>query len=124
CAYRTLLPLRKRLSHWITGRGAPSGTHSIGRPAPGANSTFQLLDIPSRSWYTPFWQVLGRRAEGLPADNSIPATIGVWLSLVERCVRVAEVGGSNPLTPIFCCTPPKEGVGRWALGAGALHPKA
>ncbi len=24
---------------------------------------------------------------------------GVWLSLVERCVRDAEAGGSNPLTP-------------------------
>ena len=29
---------------------------------------------------------------------------GVWLSLVERCVRDAEAGGSNPLTPTspFC----------------------
>ena len=27
------------------------------------------------------------------------STVGVWLSLVERRVRVAEVGGSNPLTP-------------------------
>ena len=25
--------------------------------------------------------------------------VGVWLSLVERCVRDAEAGGSNPLTP-------------------------
>ena len=24
---------------------------------------------------------------------------GVWLSLVERCVRDAEVEGSNPFTP-------------------------
>jgi hypothetical protein len=24
----------------------------------------------------------------------------VWLSLVERCVRDAEVAGSNPVTPI------------------------
>lgn len=24
---------------------------------------------------------------------------GVWLSLVERCVRDAEVVGSNPITP-------------------------
>ena len=24
---------------------------------------------------------------------------GVWLSLVERCVRDAEARGSNPLTP-------------------------
>src|SRR5450830_1553381 len=27
------------------------------------------------------------------------STVGVWLSLVERCVRDAEAGGSNPLTP-------------------------
>ena len=26
--------------------------------------------------------------------------LGVWLSPVERCVRVAEVPGSNPGTPI------------------------
>ena len=24
-----------------------------------------------------------------------------WLSLVERCVRDAEVAGSNPVAPIF-----------------------
>ncbi len=24
---------------------------------------------------------------------------GAWLSLVERCVRDAEIGGSNPLAP-------------------------
>ena len=24
---------------------------------------------------------------------------GAWLSLVERCVRDAEAGGSNPLAP-------------------------
>jgi hypothetical protein len=29
----------------------------------------------------------------------LPLLFGVWLSLVERSVRVAEVGGSNPLTP-------------------------
>ncbi len=27
--------------------------------------------------------------------------VGMWLSLVERSVRDGEVGGSNPLTPIF-----------------------
>jgi hypothetical protein len=26
---------------------------------------------------------------------------GLWLSLVERCVRVAEAVGSNPTSPIF-----------------------
>ena len=28
-----------------------------------------------------------------------PLHIGMWLSLVERCVRDAEAGGSNPLIP-------------------------
>jgi hypothetical protein len=27
--------------------------------------------------------------------------VGVWLSLVERCVRDAEAVGSNPVTPII-----------------------
>ena len=27
--------------------------------------------------------------------------IGAWLSLVERCVRDAEVAGSNPVAPTF-----------------------
>ena len=27
-------------------------------------------------------------------------TYGAWLSLVERCVRDAEVAGSNPVAPI------------------------
>ena len=36
--------------------------------------------------------------------------IGAWLSLVERCVRDAEVVGSNPVAPIFCTHfyPPKK----------------
>ena len=28
-------------------------------------------------------------------------TDGAWLSLVERCVRDAEVAGSNPVAPIL-----------------------
>ena len=28
-----------------------------------------------------------------------PHAIGAWLSLVERCVRDAEVAGSNPVAP-------------------------
>lgn len=31
---------------------------------------------------------------------SNPTTSGVWLSLVERCLREADVAGSNPVTPI------------------------
>ena len=27
--------------------------------------------------------------------------IGAWLSLVERCVRDAEVAGSNPVAPTY-----------------------
>ena len=33
-----------------------------------------------------------------PADG-VEVFVGAWLSLVERRVRVAEVGGSNPLAP-------------------------
>ena len=32
---------------------------------------------------------------------SKPDNHGAWLSLVERCVRDAEVAGSNPVAPIF-----------------------
>ena len=32
------------------------------------------------------------------------ARIDAWLSLVERCVRDAEVAGSNPVASIFLCS--------------------
>ena len=35
----------------------------------------------------------------LPPSAPSPHIIGAWLSLVERSVRDAEVGGSNPLAP-------------------------
>jgi hypothetical protein len=45
----------------------------------------------------------GRNAGELLTGAALPHRVlrldGVWLSLVERCVRDAEVGGSNPLTP-------------------------
>ena len=42
------------------------------------------------------------RAEiGTSHSEVLPEYPGVWLSPVERCVRVAEVPGSNPGTPIF-----------------------
>ncbi len=31
--------------------------------------------------------------------TKMPFIVGAWLSLVERSVRDAEVGGSNPLAP-------------------------
>ena len=31
------------------------------------------------------------------------ARIDAWLSLVERCVRDAEVAGSNPVASTFLC---------------------
>ncbi len=31
--------------------------------------------------------------------NDICIVVGTWLSLVERCVRDAEVAGSNPVVP-------------------------
>jgi len=34
--------------------------------------------------------------------------VGAWLSLVERSVRVAEVGGSNPLAPTTSTTRPVD----------------
>jgi hypothetical protein len=34
--------------------------------------------------------------------------VGAWLSLVERSVRVAEVGGSNPLAPTTSNTRPAD----------------
>ena len=37
-----------------------------------------------------------RSIRGREASESM---VGAWLSLVERCVRDAEVGGSNPLAP-------------------------
>ena len=46
------------------------------------------------------------RAEGElnPTPSSVPpVSSGAWLSPVERCVRVAEVPGSNPGAPMFDC---------------------
>ena len=34
-------------------------------------------------------------------QSLIEKAIDAWLSLVERCVRDAEVAGSNPVAPIF-----------------------
>gem|GEM_PF-5110597 len=35
---------------------------------------------------------------------------GVWLSLVERLLRVQEVAGSNPVTPTISNTLRKQGI--------------
>ena len=40
---------------------------------------------------------------------SLAVCFGLWLSLVERCVRVAEVVGSNPTSPTTFPT-----SGRWS----------
>ena len=43
----------------------------------------------------------GSRASPAPAPNARSAVpLGAWLSPVERCVRDAEVPGSNPGAPI------------------------
>ncbi len=42
-------------------------------------------------------------------------TFGVWLSLVERCVRDAEAAGSNPVTPII-----KNTQNIWLLQSGVF----
>ncbi len=39
------------------------------------------------------------RVGSSPTFGTTKKYIGAWLSLVERRVRVAEVGGSNPLAP-------------------------
>ena len=41
------------------------------------------------------------RAGSTPVIRTTYFFIGAWLSLVERCVRDAEVAGSNPVAPIF-----------------------
>jgi hypothetical protein len=44
----------------------------------------------------------------LPPSAPITSYRGAWLSLVERSVRVAEVGGSNPLAPTKLIGPNDE----------------
>jgi hypothetical protein len=39
------------------------------------------------------------RYRGGSLEGKIHVRIGMWLSLVERCVRDAEVAGSNPVIP-------------------------
>ena len=46
--------------------------------------------------------------------------VGVWLSLVERCVRDAEAGGSNPLAPTKINKP--SGEGDFLLDLQAFYP--
>ena len=49
----------------------------------------------------------------LSIGNQNQPQYGLWLSLVERCVRDAEVAGSNPVSPtVFCCRPFGEFVKR------------
>ena len=46
---------------------------------------------------------------------------GLWLSLVERCVRDAEAAGSNPVNPtIIVQAPASQGVGACCV-AGDLN---
>ena len=45
----------------------------------------------------------------------------MWLSLVERCVRDAEAGGSNPLTPTELT--PDGRWGRWPLTSESQRPR-
>jgi hypothetical protein len=40
-----------------------------------------------------------RLAAHKPLLYKAPSKVGVWLSLVEHCVRDAGVAGSNPATP-------------------------
>ena len=49
-----------------------------------------------------------------PFDSSEGILNGMWLSLVERCVRDAEVAGSNPVIP----TNKKDAFGRFFCWSG------
>jgi hypothetical protein len=46
--------------------------------------------------------------------------VGVWLSLVEHCLREAGVGGSNPLTPTISFRVPETRTRSKERPAGAL----
>src|SRR6266511_5174673 len=48
--------------------------------------------------------------------------VGAWLSLVERSVRVAEVGGSNPLAPTRATARSSIGLSRTRRGRNARGP--
>jgi hypothetical protein len=51
--------------------------------------------------------------------------LGAWLSLVERSVRVAEVGGSNPLAPTSLHHPAsRERPAGWLFGLTHCHMSA
>ena len=41
------------------------------------------------------------RLKQVSASGATSSSIGAWLSLVERCVRDAEVAGSNPVAPTY-----------------------
>ena len=68
--------------------------HSPAGPAfPKHSVRRRRSDTPSRfGMQHPLSALRGEAARPAP-------TVGVWLSLVEHCVRDAGVGGSNPLTP-------------------------
>ena len=90
---RSAPALRSLLGVWLSACpvrvvGFPMMTRRGGWPSSPKN----LLDTGNRP---------SRLREGTSETSC--GYVGVWLSLVERCVRDAEVGGSNPLTP----TPPR-----------------
>lgn len=61
---------------------------------------------PTGRLQTNFKQAVSSLASRKPHGYKPPPQVGVWLSLVEHCVRDAGVGGSNPLTP----TIPSKGL--------------
>jgi hypothetical protein len=48
-----------------------------------------------------------------PSFNKAGIFLGLWLSLVERAVRVGEVQGSNPCSPMFFPCLESAAVGPW-----------
>ena len=83
--------LRRAAQALLRGRHVPGGARDE-RSA----STCEHPDVAARRVGAPPER---RDCEPERSGNLGAPTTGVWLSLVERCVRDAEVVGSNPATP-------------------------
>ena len=92
----------------------PAGTQAVG----GSGLQFLVSlsktdDSLSRPTRLP--TIFGARGARARYDHNaeegiLHVAVGMWLSLVERCVRDAEVAGSNPVIPtIFFCRALRRG---------------
>ncbi len=64
---------------------------------PALPHTFFCWTTLGTSDKSSFWQT--RIFHESPSLEMCGFSVGTWLSLVERCVRDAEVAGSNPVVP-------------------------